>query len=77
MKYVGGIVGQGFLEMDPDKVATIDTWEQPTTTTELRGFLGMCNFLRHWYQHYVEDASTLNQLLKKRYSGGPRLDGVS
>ena len=65
VKYVGGIVGQGFLAMDPDKVRAIDTWEQPTTTTELRGFLGMCNFLRRWYQHYAEDAATLNQLLKK------------
>ena len=65
VKYVGGIVGQGFLAMDPDKVVAIDTWEQPTTTTEMRGFLGMCNFLRRWYQHYAEDASTLNQLLKK------------
>ena len=65
VKYVGGIVGNGFLAMDPDKIAAIDTWEQPTTTTELRGFLGMCNFLRRWYQHYAEDSSKLNQLLKK------------
>ena len=65
VKYVGGIVGNGFLAMDPDKVSAIDGWEQPTTTTEMRGFLGMCNFLRRWYQHYAEDCYPLNQLLKK------------
>ena len=65
VKYVGGIVGNGFLAMDPDKVAAIDTWERPTTTTELRGFLGMCNFLRRWYEKYAEDAYILNRLLKK------------
>ena len=46
MKYVGGIVGNNVLAMDPDKVESINKWEQPTTTTEMRGFLGMCNFLR-------------------------------
>ena len=65
VRYVGGIVGNGFLAMDPDKVAAIDSWERPTTTTELRGFLGMCNFLRRWYEKYAEDAYILNRLLKK------------
>ena len=65
VKYVGGIVGNGLLAMDPNKVKAIDTWERPTTTTELRGFLGMCNFLRRWYEKYVEDAYVLNRLLKK------------
>ena len=58
-------MGNGFLAMDPDKIKAIDDWEQPTTTTELRGFLGMCNFLRRWYQDYAEDSCLLNQLLKK------------
>ena len=62
---MGGIVGNGLLAMDPDKVKAIDTWERPTTTTELRGFLGMCNFLRRWYEKYAEDAYILNRLLKK------------
>ena len=65
VKYVGGIVGNDLLAMDPEKVESIDLWEQPTTTTELRGFLGMCNFLRRWYQHYAEDSKVLNRLLKK------------
>ena len=58
-------MGNGFLAMDPDKIKAINTWEQPTTTTELRFFLGMCNFLRRWYQYYAEDAHLLNKLLKK------------
>ena len=65
VKYVGGIVGNGLLAMDPEKVDTIIKWERPTTTTELRAFLGMCNFLRRWYQGYAEDSRPLNALLKK------------
>ena len=51
VKYVGGIVGNGLLAMDPNKVRAIDDWERPTTTTEMRAFLDMCNFLRRWYEH--------------------------
>ena len=51
--------------MDPEKVKAISDWDRPTTMTELRAFLGMCNFLRRWFEHYAEQSKPLNDLLKK------------
>ena len=62
---MGGIVGNGLLAMDPEKVKAISDWDRPTTMTELRAFLGMCNFLRRWFEHYAEQSKPLNDLLKK------------
>ena len=46
VSFCGGIVGNGILAMDPIKVATIQEWDRPTNATELRGFLGMANYLK-------------------------------
>ena len=64
VKFVGGIVGNGLLAMDPEKIQAIDDWQKPTTVTELRSFLGMANYLKPWIDQYSEIASPLNGLLK-------------
>ena len=64
-KFVGGIVGNGLLAMDPAKVESVAAWEQPTTVTELKSFLGMTNYLKQWYNEYSNRSAVLTDLLKK------------
>ena len=65
VKFLGGIVGNGLLFMDPAKVAAIQTWEQPRTPTELRSLLGAVNFLKRHVPNLASITATLNGLLTK------------
>jgi hypothetical protein len=40
MVYLGYIVGNVQLKIDPAKVEVIEKWPKPTTSTEVRRFLG-------------------------------------
>ena len=43
-KYLGMIIGNGQIRMDPNKVNTIETWQSPKNKKELQQFLGFANF---------------------------------
>ncbi len=51
--------------MDPRKTEAVDAFPTPTSTKELRSFLGLCNFYRRFVQGYATVAAPLNSLLKK------------
>ena len=51
--------------MDPDKVAVVQNWKAPTTVKGVQGFLGFCNFYRHFIIVYGRIAKPLNTLTHK------------
>ena len=63
--FCGGIVGNGILAMDPLKIEAINNWEKPTNITELRSFLGTCNYLKPWMKNYSQYSGVLTDLTKK------------
>ena len=46
VEYLGMIVSEGKIAMDPKKVAGLLGWPTPTTVKEVRSFLGFGNFYR-------------------------------
>ena len=46
VEYLGVIISEDRITMDPIKVNGIKNWKQPTTLRELRAFLGFLNFYR-------------------------------
>ncbi|XP_059221616.1 uncharacterized protein LOC131996179 [Stomoxys calcitrans] len=68
VKYLGYIVGEGSLSVDPEKVEAISNFPAPTSVRRLRQFLGMIG----WYRRFIEDFSTcsypLTELLSKKRS---------
>ena len=44
MDYLGLILEEGIMHMDPAKIAGIATWPTPTSVKQVRSFLGFCNF---------------------------------
>ncbi len=65
VKYLGMIIGQGKVEMDPVKVKGIAKWPKPATVKDVCSFLGFCNFYRSFIANFSAVARPLNDLTKK------------
>ena len=68
--FAGGIVGNGILAMNPDKIEAIHNWTTPSDATELRSFLGTTNYLKQFYDNYSNTSRVLTGLLKTGKSVG-------
>ena len=44
IEYLGMIIEEGKISMDPVKLASIQDWPTPTTVKQVRSFLGFGNF---------------------------------
>ncbi len=55
VEYLGMIIGQGKVEMDPVKVEGIAKWPTPAMVKDIRSFLGFCNF----YQSFIANFSAM------------------
>ncbi|RXW20770.1 hypothetical protein EST38_g5090 [Candolleomyces aberdarensis] len=63
--YLGFIIEEGKISMDPVKLAGLRDWPEPKTVKQVRSFLGFGNFYRKFIQNYSRIAKPLNNLLKK------------
>jgi hypothetical protein len=65
-KFLGVIVSTEGLRMDPEKVKTIADWQRPrdNNVTDIRSFLGFCNFYRRFIKGYSRLTRSLNALTK-------------
>lgn len=65
IEYLGLIISEGQVRMDPVKVAAVKEWPIPTCLREVRGFLGFANFYRRFIHNFAHMARPLNDLTKK------------
>jgi len=65
VEYLGMVIKEGQISMDPVKLGGIRDWPIPTTVKEVRSFLGFGNFYRRFIKGFSELAQPLNDLLKK------------
>eukprot|EP00043_Microstomoeca_roanoka_P019474 m.219569 g.219569 ORF g.219569 m.219569 type:complete len:1192 (-) comp17002_c0_seq5:791-4366(-) len=64
VKFVGHIVTQNQVHMDPDKIKAVADWPVPKTPKDLRGFLGFANFYRKFISRFAHIAQPLTELLR-------------
>ena len=65
IKYLGLIISEGKLCMDPVKLAAVKNWPKPKTVKDIQKFLGFCNFYRRFVKAYSKLARPLFDLTKK------------
>ena len=65
IEYLGMIIEEGRISMDPVKLGGIRDWPTPTTVKQVQSFLGFRNFYKKFISHYSDLARPLNDLTKK------------
>jgi hypothetical protein len=63
--FLGHIIGYRGIAVDPKKVAVVRDWPVPTNISELRAFLGLCNFFRRFVKGFSQIAAPLTALTGK------------
>src|SRR5882672_2454459 len=65
VEYLGLILSEGHIDMDPVKVASICDWPTLRNVTKVQLFVGFINFYQQFIQEFLHVAKTLYQLTKK------------
>jgi len=63
MEFLGHIVSETGIEVDPSKVSAIADWPQPSNVAQLRSFLGLINYYREYIENFAHRAGALTLLL--------------
>lgn len=64
-RYLGIVVGNGHVMVDPLKVMAIMKMVRPKNASELKGFLGAAGWMRKFIPAFAARQQVLNKLLKK------------
>jgi hypothetical protein len=64
IEFLGVILEDGTVTMDPVKVAGVEEWKEPKTVKDIHKFLGFCNFYRRFIWGFSHIAKPLNSFLK-------------
>ncbi|KAL2093003.1 hypothetical protein ACEWY4_010315 [Coilia grayii] len=60
--FLGYIVAEGTIQMDPAKVSAVTSWAVPENRKQLQQFLGFANFYRRFIRNYSSVAAPLTAL---------------
>ncbi|GAU28841.1 hypothetical protein TSUD_21780 [Trifolium subterraneum] len=65
VKFLGHVISQGGIFVDPSKVEAVLNWERPRTVSEIRSFLGLAGYYRRFILGFLEIALPLTRLTRK------------
>ena len=65
MEYLGMIIGQGLIRMDPAKLAAIRDWHPPSSVKGVHSFLGFANFYHKFIPNYSNIVAPIVLLTRK------------
>jgi len=77
VEFLGFIIGNNGVRMDPSKVEAITSWPTPESPQDIRMFLGLANFYRRFIKNFSKIALPLTRLLKKENARRFRWDKVA
>ena len=65
VQFLGHVVNEKGIQVDPNKIVAVKYWEIPKTPTEIRNFLGLAGYYRRFIQNFSEIALPLTALTQK------------
>ncbi|GJR76045.1 putative reverse transcriptase domain-containing protein [Tanacetum coccineum] len=63
--FLGHVVNQNGIHVDPSKIEAVKNWKAPTTPSEIRSFLGLAGYYRHFIANLSKIAKPLTSLNQK------------
>jgi hypothetical protein len=63
--FLGHIISNGGISVDPVKVREIVGWKIPSSVTEVRSFLGLVGYYRRFIEGFSKIAKPMTSLLEK------------
>ena len=64
IQYLGWVVENGKLSASPEKVAAVKDWPRPNNKSEVRSFVGFCNFYRRLIKNCSKRCAPLTDMTK-------------
>ena len=65
VSFLGHVVSNGGIAVDPGKVQDVLNWKPPTTVSEIRSFLGLAGYYRRFIEGFSKLAKPMTALLEK------------
>lgn len=65
VSFLGHVISQGGVSVDPGKVKDVLTWETPQCVGDIRSFLGLAGYYRRFIQGFSKISRPLTKLLEK------------
>ncbi|KAJ0604535.1 putative nucleotidyltransferase, Ribonuclease H [Helianthus annuus] len=62
VQFLGHVVNEKGIHVDPSKIEAIKNWEAPKTPTEVRQFLGLAGYYRRFIENFSKIAQPLTAL---------------
>jgi hypothetical protein len=63
--FLGHIITDGGIKVDPNKISEILNWKQPTYVSKIRSFLGLAGYYRRFIEGFSKIVKPLTSLLEK------------
>ncbi|WVZ84409.1 hypothetical protein U9M48_031446 [Paspalum notatum var. saurae] len=76
VSFLGHILSEKGVAVDPSKVECVLNWKQPETVTEIQSFLGLAGYYRRFIKDFSKTAKPMTTLTKKnaKYSWSPNCE---
>ena len=65
VKFLGHVVSENGVSVDPSKIEAIMDWEQPKSVFEIRIFLGLAGYYRKFIKDFSRLVAPMTKLAQK------------
>ncbi|GMG38844.1 unnamed protein product [[Candida] boidinii] len=66
IKFLGYVIGEGYIQTDPDKITAVKNWTVPKTPKEAMSFIGLTGFYRRFIKSYAKIAGPIFDYMHKK-----------